>query len=285
MSEDRTLTFSQREGYEDVPKTLRLEELPDAARTRIWNILYMYLDESRDFQYRLSGPWEELLRHAYAWHFNRPLDKWNRGFDSVCRWLRNLVESMALHRVFNFIEYIMRHENCPPSFAADMHIVFTSCQLAYVIDTGPPATIVPAATLEEGEQLTRNLKELRAAGLEGCASHLRRASKCISDGDSAGGVRESIHAVESVARQIDPKASKGLGAALASLEREGALHPAFKQAISKLYGYTSDQQGIRHPLLDKTQANVTIDEAVFMLGACASFASYLWRKHKAASSP
>ena len=32
-------------------------------------------------------------------------------------------------------------------------------------------------------------------------------------------------------------------------------------------------------------ADVTIDEAVFMLGACASFASYLWRKHQAATAP
>ena len=166
-----------------------------------------------------------------------------------------------------------------------MHIAFTSCQLAYVIDAAPPAAILQAATPEEGERLTENLSQLREAGLSASTTHLRRASGRIHDRDWAGSVRESIHAVESVARQIDPKASKDLGAALASLERQGALHPAFKQAIGKLYGYTSDEQGIRHALLDKAAANVTIDEAVFMLGACASFASYLWRKHKAADAP
>ena len=30
--------------------------------------------------------------------------------------------------------------------------------------------------------------------------------------------------------------------------------------------------------------NVGMDEAVFMFGACASFASYLWRKHNSKSS-
>ena len=49
----------------------------------------------------------------------------------------------------------------------------------------------------------------------------------------------------------------------------------------KLYGYTSDERGLRHPLLEREEANVGMDEAVFMLGACASFASYLWRKHAA----
>ena len=59
------------------------------------------------------------------------------------------------------------------------------------------------------------------------------------------------------------------------------LHPALKDAFSKLYGYTSNEQGVRHALLDRTDAQAGQDEAVFMLGACASFASYLWRKHVA----
>ncbi len=195
------------------------------------------------------------------------------------------MEKAAFHYVFSLIEYIMRHRSCPASFIANMYFAFTSCQLAYVIDAGPPIAILQAATPEEGKRLTQSLGELRKAGLHASATHLRNASNCINNGDPAGSVRESIHAVESVARQIDPKAAKDLRAALTSLERKGKLHPAFKQAISKLYGYTSDEQGIRHALLDKAEANVTIDEAVFMLGACASFASYLWRKHKAADAP
>ena len=104
------------------------------------------------------------------------------------------------------------------------------------------------------------------------------------EGDWAGSVRESVHAVESAARQLDPNASS-LAPALRSLEKRGALHPALKQALGKLYGYSSDEQGIRHALLDQEQASVGMDEAVFMLGACASFASYLWRKHTAGGNP
>ena len=110
---------------------------------------------------------------------------------------------------------------------------------------------------------------------------MRNAAECINGADWAGSVRESIHAVESVARKLDPKASKDLGPALASLEKRQKLHPALKKAFSSLYGYTSDEEGVRHALLDQDAANVGIDEAVFMLGACASFASYLWRKHSA----
>ena len=41
---------------------------------------------------------------------------------------------------------------------------------------------------------------------------------------------------------------------------------------------------MRHALLDRADHNVGRDEAVFMLGACASFASFLWRRHAEDSS-
>ena len=120
-------------------------------------------------------------------------------------------------------------------------------------------------------------------GLAGAVSHLRQASESINQGDYPGAVRESIHAVESTARQTNPHA-KTLEPALKSLEGAGGLHPALKRAFSNLYGYTSDEQGIRHALIDNPQPNVGQDEAVFMLGACASFSSYLARKHRQQAS-
>ena len=148
--------------------------------------------------------------------------------------------------------------------------------LAYAIDT--------AVTPEEGRTVVDALRTLRQAGLDGSAAHLRAASACINAGDWPGSVRESIHAVESVARQLDPAAAQTLGPALDSLETRGVLHPALKGAFSKLYGYTSKEQGVRHALLDRANAQVGRDEAVFMLGACAAFASYLWRRHAAGAS-
>ena len=92
---------------------------------------------------------------------------------------------------------------------------------------------------------------------------------------------KASNAVESVARTIDPEAGKTLGPALKSLEKEGVLnHRALQDGFSKLYGYTSNENGIRHALLDEGAADVDLDEAVFMFGACASFAAYLVNRHK-----
>ena len=53
-------------------------------------------------------------------------------------------------------------------------------------------------------------------------------------------------------------------------------------SFSQPYGYTNDEQGIRHALTGQGAADVGLDEAMFMFGACASFAAYLTSKHRQA---
>jgi hypothetical protein len=87
-------------------------------------------------------------------------------------------------------------------------------------------------------------------------------------------VRESIHAVEAVAVRLAPDTST-LGAALKVLEKRDHLHGGLKSAFEKLYGYSSDEAGVRHALVFSDEAKVDEADALFMLGACASFVSYL----------
>jgi hypothetical protein len=282
----RALSFSQAQGYEDIPTPLKLEELPPEARVQIWNAFYFHIERSLDNRRRwVIGAWANILKSRHAMHDNRPLDEWSPEIGAIRRDLRKCIETLPFNRLFDLIQFTLRHSSCPPNFASRMRQVFLRCRLAYTIDEGQPPTIVPAVTPEEGSAVIGALQTLRKARLGGAESHLRNASECINARDWAGSVRESIHAVESVARQLDSKACGGLKPALESLERRGGLHPALKAAFNKLYGYTSDEQGVRHALLDRPDHNVRMDEALFMLSACASFASYLWRKHVAEEAP
>lgn len=281
-----TLSFSQAQGYEEIPGPLKLGELPKEARTRIWNVLYAHLSRTKvldDFfvgHAYIGRRWERILGEVHTEFNGGALDDWDSDFDPACKKLRDYIETRPFNKVFDLIQFVLRHHECTSDFKKQMQGTFEQCRLAYTIDIARPPTIVPAATPEEGRALLDAIRTLREAGLDGSASHLRKASEHLNAGDWAGSVRESIHAVESVARQLAPGAAKTLGPALTSLKKRGAVHPALKDAFGKLYGYTSDEQGIRHSLLHRPDANVGIDEAVFMLGACASFASYLWRKRE-----
>jgi hypothetical protein len=57
--------------------------------------------------------------------------------------------------------------------------------------------------------------------------------------------------------------------------RKGVLHPVLNQGFEKIYGYTNAEEGIRHRLLDDSKARVDVHDAVFMIGACVSFITYL----------
>ena len=278
---DGQFTFSQLHGYDELPEQLKLEALPPKERRRIWNVFYSFLEGSRrsDAIYGsfVGNPWSNIFRDAHALFYSLPLDEWTTDFQTVCGTLRGRIETEPFHRVFDLIQFVLRHPRCPPPFIVSMKRTFADCRLAYAIDDGPPPTVVPIATEEEGKALVDALQALRQRGQNASAAHLRKSVECMNRGDWAGSVRESIHAVESAARQLDPRASKTLEPALNSLGRYKPLHPTLKAAFSTLYGYTSREEGIRHALLSQSNAPVGQNEAVFMLSACAAFSSYLCR--------
>ena len=279
----RSLTFSQAYGYEELPKPLALEEISDEARLQIYNLLYseaMRVSSLGD----VGGAWRTIFRTLHQYFLNAPLDTFSyRTYEILGTYKRLILEKLSFNKLFDLLLMILRHLNCPPTFAVQVVMIFKDCHLAYSVDLSEPATIFPAATAQEGEAISEAMAALRDAGLSGTETHLRSAMERINNGDWSGSIRESINAVESVARHLDPSQSDTLGAALTSLEKHRPLHPALKRGFSNIYGYTSNEEGIRHSLVDNSESPAGLDEAIFMLGACASFASYLWRVGQATS--
>jgi hypothetical protein len=141
-------------------------------------------------------------------------------------------------------------------------------------------TIVPIGSEAEFKTLKRAFADLAATEFHGARDHLRKAAEELTAGRYPDSIRESIHAVESVARTLEPDGS--LSGALAKLEKSAKIHPAMKQGFTKIYGYTSDEQGIRHAHLNEPSAKPDETDALFMIGACAAFVSYLINKARAA---
>lgn len=276
----RPLTFSQAQGYEPIPGPLALETISEEARIKLWSLLYGYVRKSAaSLRSPLGSAWQGILLALHIDFLGRPADEFSPWMDDfVAEYKGRVLRKEPFNWVFDLLESIMRHSECPQPFIDDAAAIFEECRLAYLVDKkGIPVTIIPAATPDEGAAISNALQDVRAAGLSGAESHLRESGRLINAGDWAGSVRESIHAVVSVARSITPDAQQSLSPAL---NKMGRLHPALRGAFSKLYGYTSNEQGIRHELLDKPESPAQQDEAVFMLGACASFVSYTLRKQR-----
>ena len=273
----RNLTFSQAQGYENLPGPLALEELNDDARRGIWDLLYMSVDKYSRYGL-LTFYWPYVGRTLHSQILKRPVEEFSaEQVDFLRNYRSGILEFLEFNKVFDLVQIIMRHPQSPPGFTEAVKDVFEQCQLAYYVDTNEPPTIIPMSTRQEGQAITDAIYTLSEAGLKGAEAHLRKAAELINEGDWSGSIRESIHSVESVARRLTPVSAKTLEPALKSLQERHLIHPALKESFSRLYGYTSDEEGIRHALLDSSDSPSGRDEAVFMLGACASFTSYLWR--------
>ncbi len=279
MTIDPTMvSFSQAQGLESFPQPLKLGELNREARTDFWNAFFKLDRQHRDPRGRSDFIWLRFLEAIHSGFFREALDDFRSDHTNVHSRYKTYIMRRQYNEVFDLLLFIMRRTLCPATFKAEIKYAFESNRLAYVFDGTDPVTIYPATTPEEGKAIIDAVHQLSDYGLGGARQHLMQSTAFINQGEWAQSVHESISAVESVARQIAP-GTNSLGAALNQLRRDGLLeHRALEQGLGNLYGYTSDEQGVRHSLLDQGQSNVGQDEAVFMMGACASFASYLWRK-------
>lgn len=116
-------------------------------------------------------------------------------------------------------------------------------------------------------------------------THISKALLLFSDRtkhDYENTIKESISAVEALCCIITNDKKATLGDALKKLESQGIkLHKALQNAMSSLYGYTSDEGGIRHGSIDF--AGASSEDAKFMLISCSAFVNYLiekWEKVK-----
>lgn len=106
--------------------------------------------------------------------------------------------------------------------------------------------------------------------------HFEKALSFYSDRknpDYKNSIKESISAVESMCCIICGKKVE-LGKALGKLEKNGIyIHGAMKNGFQALYGYASDESGIRHGGIEDKE--VTEEDAKFMLVTCSAFVNYL----------
>lgn len=278
------LTFSQRYGYEQLPQPMQLEELSDDLRREIWNSIRELLLEKREYftSYYFKDDAKRFIERVFGQIFRRHEDEIETAYEPVLASFKSIVLQMKFHELLSAIEIVVNDRDSHQKFLERLKVSFDRHAAAYWLDTSSrPFRFYPRSSKEQGEATQRAIETIRESGMEGAATHLHQATEHINARQYADSVADSIHAVESVARRIDPKANRTLDPALDSLKGTGVLkHTAFVEAFKKLYGYTSDEQGIRHALLDQKSADVGLDEAVFMFGACASFAAYLVNKHR-----
>ena len=272
----RSISFAQAEGVDPMPSQLALRTISKELRLALWDYWHQILVRAKsNTSYDIVGPVHSLMRRKHVYFDQKPADEFKPNRTTVSDVMKATIFSANYVQVYGLMEFLVR--NGGAHHTDGLNNIFEEYRAPYRIVDG---SVVPFASEHEGQAIQKAFLELRRAGLDAAREHLKASASHLSSGDFAASIRESMHAVESVARKLDGSAE--LSKALARLEKSAGIHAALKRGFSAIYGYTSDEKGIRHPLIDDPNAKVDESDALFMIGACASFVTYLIGKSRTA---
>lgn len=268
-------SFSERQGFGAARTIAQLNGMDDALRNSIWNLLLRFYD---------SGAWGYISRIAGDGFFKFAVDKIPTGNDTARAWFRNLFFALPWNRVYDLVEFLcLKSPNVRGVSAESMRrslnlVLERECSgYRFIGDIlAPISDELEVVSVEDSLEKAGRLRFI------GAAEHIRSSAQLLSQKpvpDYRNSMKEAISAVESVAKQLAGKTSGGLADALATLETNMQLHGALKQGFIKLYGYTSDEGGIRHAIIDDIP-DLGYDEAKYMLVSCSAFVNYLLAKHE-----
>lgn len=276
------MTFAQAEGAEPLPQQLAPKVVSPQLRALLWDLVHSSMEDAltrNSFGHtRLDDPWETIMRIKHTHYDYKFADEFRNDPTKLIQDVKRIFASGSYIEVFGFLQWLLQTFRSPPIKPLHIQRVLEHSRAPYrVVDD---RIIVPIASEAEGETLTRAFHDVAGSEFNGAQTHLRNAAKLLTEGKNADSIRESVHSVEAVARVILKRPKVTLGDALKAIEKTHKLHTALRDGFSKLYGYTNDESGIRHALIDDASAKVDETDAIFMLGACASFVSYLIARYR-----
>lgn len=279
------MRFSERYGYKKVREIVQIDSIDEPLRNALWSLLKVFVWDHVNVStgiygnyYLANGLNEEigaLCNRLWFGYFKKPLDQLDGEWDKVYDVLRKYFFGCEWYEVYDFLEFVASNYEryqFKDKFVASCNQALEKEISAYRFVGGLISRITEQQEVDEIERaLETALGQVR--------THLRRALELLSSRetpDYRNSIKESISAVESLAA-IATGADKGtLGQLLKKLEDEIQLHPALRTAFSSLYGYTSDEGGIRHALVESE--SVRFEDAKFFLVVCSAFINFVKAK-------
>jgi len=269
-------SFSQRIGAIPATKVMQTEAMDNDLRNRLWSAMIILVWDHYPESYVLhikKSNFYSLIAQLFMEHFKKPIDEIDEYWPTTLASMRKKFMNAEWHVAFSFLELVCAYHPC-----GDKRNLIAACNeileienSAYRFVDGSLTDIHSKEEIEEIESAISNSDKF--SGIKG---HLQTSLGFLTDRknpDYRNSVKESISAVETLARHItnDPKAT--LGSALNVMEKKHHLEPTIKAAFSKLYGYTNDADGIRHSSMEDA-STVSKADARFMLICCSAFINF-----------
>lgn len=265
------MRFSQRMGITPVANVIQVDSMNDDLRAGLWNVLLAEVFGKRAFLYEVLGHAPRIGSFSEAlWseYFKVPFDERPDKNYLILKEIREYFFDCIWHEAYDFIEFCVEYYD--DSFIEALnHILERELSGFRIID----GKIAPISSTKEVDTIQEAISD---EIFPGASTHLRTSLDLLSqktNPDYRNSIKESISAVESASCALTGSASATLSEALKELGKNHSLHGALKEGFLKLYGYTSDGDGIRHAMLK--EPTLTQADAVYFLVSCSAFVNYL----------
>lgn len=276
----RRRTFSQRRGITPVSEKIQTDGIDDALRTALWNAVNKEMRSIPGFfpeGYREVGLISSFSEAIWDRHFKRPVDTRPADSKEIYNELRRHFLGAEWFEVYNFLEAVLQWW---PDYQNVGYRESLQARLNDALErerSGFRFIDFLAVQITDAEEIKSIEEAIRDDRFAAVSEHLSTALHHLSrrpTPDFRNSIKESISAVEAMAREVTGKKKATLPDALDALARsKKPLHPALRGALEKLYGYTSDDAGIRHAL--EAEPDLSLADARFMLVACSAFVNLL----------
>lgn len=273
------MKFSQRIGKTPVKTVLQVESMDDDLKNGLWNII---LEDffSRFENLEIYGEESErsnICKYIWIDFFNLPIDTVPVSVHApsvkyMISHLRGWFFKASWYEIYDLIEFLIPFTG---DFTEICNQILQKEVSGYRIINGQVTQITSEGEIAEIEEALTASDQWQSVN-----THLGASLNFLADRknpDYRNSIKESISAVEALCLRLGGNANGKFADSLTEIDKKIGLHGSLKRAFTALYGYASDEGGIRHALTDEG-TTPTFEDAKFMLVSCSAFINYLKAK-------
>lgn len=283
--------FSERIRNQSAP-VLQIDSINQELQNSMWNLLLELYDEKK------HNYWYSVALHIAKYFRKFPTDDLPPPTHKEMRiWIKKYYyhDLIEWYEIYDFLEFIVENHNImthrqigQPYDDIESHEIDTNSlvkKVNHILERERSGyrfiqgTLSPITDPVEIQEVDNAINAAQKSGLTGAREHLRKANEFLGkkpEPEYRNSIKESISAVETVARQIAGPNIHDLSPALQILKDKTVMDPTLLNGFGKLYGFTCGKEGIRHALMKESdERKVGFPEAKYMLVSCSAFVHYL----------
>lgn len=259
--------FSERYGYKKIDESLNYQNISPELKNRIWNLFY---DIYSNIEYKISLNFLEFVWEKF---FKLRIDELNIASSySALMDIKKKFFNLNWYEVYDFVEFVYNETDVKKMWEIGINKILEE-ETPYRLIKGYIAALTNKEEINEIEKALEENDKLTQA-----RRHIEKALILFSDRtnpDYENSIKEAISAIETLSKKI-LKDEKGT---LGELIKKVDLHTALKDGINKIYGWTSDEGGLRHGNKPEQKNKDLENESRFMLIFCSALFNYLVSKY------